>query len=63
MATKQILEVARSFKAAVSPNSDQQGDDQATGLGSWRWPAWPARRRKDIYLIGIRPRRFPAVES
>jgi hypothetical protein len=57
MATKQILEGARSFKTApLSDPADHQAEHSR-----WRWPAWPriGSNRKDWYLIDIRPRRLP----
>jgi hypothetical protein len=60
MATKQIIEGARSFKA-VEPVAIKE---HMTERRYWRWPAWPARltlRVKDKYLIDIKPRRLPGV--
>ncbi|MDB5397896.1 MAG: hypothetical protein JWM91_5402 [Rhodospirillales bacterium] len=59
MATKQILEGARSFKA-IEP---VHGDHHAPERRYWRWPVWPSRlvlRPKDKFLIVIRPRRLPS---
>jgi len=60
MATRQILEGARSFR----PVEPERIDDQAAERRHWHWPAWPARltlRVKDKYLIDIRPRRLPGA--
>jgi hypothetical protein len=60
MATKQILEGARSFKTAPLTNPADPANCQAAH-SRWRWPAWPriGFSRKDLYLIDIRPRRLP----
>ena len=58
MATKQILEGARSFKLAEPDHNE----DRMAERRYWRWPSWPSRlslRPKDKYLIDIRPRRLP----
>jgi len=58
MATKQILEGARSFKNDMHP---ELAGAYARGH-RWRWPAWPARLSllaRDKYLIRIKPRRSP----
>jgi hypothetical protein len=58
MATKQILEGARSFKAVPAAQNDSHEPERRY----WRWPAWPGRlglQTKDKYLIGIRIRRLP----
>jgi hypothetical protein len=60
MATKQIIEGARSFKAVEAVDIEEH----MTERSYWRWPAWPARltsRAKDRYLIDIRPRRLPGA--
>jgi hypothetical protein len=62
MATKQILEGARSFKV-VEP---VDAEEHVTERRYWRWPTWPTRltlRAKDRYLIDIRPRRLPGASS
>lgn len=60
MATKQILEGARSFKTVPLSDSSEPATHQAEH-SRWRWPAWPSisSNRKDLYLIDIRPRRPP----
>jgi hypothetical protein len=60
MATKQILEVARSFKT-MAPAI---GEEHAAERRYLRWPIWPSKLSlppKDKYLIEIRPRRRPSV--
>jgi hypothetical protein len=60
MATKQILEGARSFKAVQSAEHDGYAPERL----HWRWPGWPSKlglRTRDKYLIDIRPRRLPSA--
>jgi hypothetical protein len=61
MVIKQILEGARRFKPA--PSSDPNIPAGAQSARHWRWPEWLrlGNRRKDKYLIDIRPRRLPEV--
>jgi len=60
MATKQILEGARSFKAVPLSDPAEPANRQAEH-SRWRWPLWPSigSNRKDLYLIDIRLRRRP----
>jgi hypothetical protein len=62
MVIKQILEGARCFKPALSSDPNLPAGAEAERR-HWRWPQWLrlGNRRKDKYLIDIRPRRLPEV--
>lgn len=56
MATKQIIEGARRFKAP----EPVEAEGAAPQSSIWTWPLWPGARGKDKYLIEIRPRKMPS---
>lgn len=62
MATKLILEGARSFKTVPLSDPNEPANRQAEH-SRWRWPVWPSigSNRRDLYLIDIRPRRLPGA--